>query len=57
MKARMKLATILMTLTTLAQQEVARIRWEGVFSPLGGWKRIHHRSQKKKRILARRRNQ
>ena len=55
MKARMKLATVLLTLTTFAQQEAARIDWGSAFSPPGGWRRIPHRSQKKKRILARRR--
>ena len=56
MKALTKLSVVLLTLTTSAQQEAERIRWNAMFSPAGGYRSIHHRSQKKKRILARRTN-
>lgn len=50
------LATVLLAITTLAGQTAARIKWNREYSPSGGWRGIHHRSQKKGRILARRRN-
>ena len=56
MKSGLKLATILLTLSILQSQEMARIKWDSIHSPPDGWRNIHHRSQKKKRILARRSN-
>lgn len=56
MNALTKLNAILLTLTTLAEQETARIRWMNIYSPIGGYRNIKHRSQKKNRILARQRN-
>jgi hypothetical protein len=40
--------------TTQDLQEAIRKFWEGIYNPFQGYKNIHHRSQKKKRILAKR---
>lgn len=50
-----RLADKIALLTSLALIEAERIYWQNKFSPFHGYRRIRHRSQKKLRILARRR--
>ena len=64
MKAFTKLTAVLFSITAdkdsvmpiALRQQQARLDWTDRFSPSHGWRGIHHRSQKKKRLIARRRN-
>ena len=49
-----RLSTLLATITSDTKQAQARIDWEQVHSPAGGYKRIRHKPQAKKRQMKRR---
>ena len=63
MKAFTKLIAVLFIITALdasvmpvaKRQQQARLDWTGRFNPARSWRAIHPRSQKKKRLIARRR--
>lgn len=56
MKALTTLTAVLTAISSLTEQNIARDYWNRHYNPTCGYLNIRHRSQKKQRIIARRRN-